>query len=128
MRVAVDTWAFRELLAGPRGAEVGGILDEAEAPFTVHECVVETYNYILRKTGRPERAWAWWEALRGTSIRVFEPPLADVHKFMQPRAGELALSLVDWSLAYAASRERTKAILTEDVEFRALGLEPLFAR
>lgn len=129
MRVAVDTWAFRESVARtPRGREAEGIIAEADAPFTVRECVVEMFGAMVKAYGRAEPAWRWWEGLRATPMRVFEPPLSEIHEFIRAKGPMGALSLADWSLAYVATRERTRAVLTEDAEFRRVGLDPLFAR
>lgn len=129
MRVAVDTWALREsLIRTPRALEVQGLIAEADAPFTVRECIVETFNHLQRRYGRAEQAWQWWNAVRSTPLRVYEPPLEEIHAFIAKHDPTLPLSLADWSLACVAKRERTRTILTEDAAFRDLDLEPLFAR
>lgn len=128
MRVAIDTWAFREIAQGtPRGLDAAAVIAEADGAFTVRECVVETYSAILHRTRRPDRAMEWWDGLRETGIRVYEPPLDEVHAFIEKRGRSLAFTLADWSLACVAERERTRAIVTEDAEFRRLDLDPLFA-
>ena len=126
--VAIDTWAFFEVaLEKPRGAEVGGLMDEVERAFTTRDVVVETFTGLLHRTRSGAVAWAWMEDLRRSRVKVFEPPLEEVRTWAAAKERG-NLSLVDLSLAYVASRERTKSILTEDAEFRRLGLDPLFAR
>ena len=126
--LAVDTWAFAELFqAGPRADEVTSVLDEADFLFTTREVVAETFNFIARRTGATRYAQAWWDDLRETHVRVFEPPLDELHTFIHKASARGALSFTDLSLAFVAQREGATAIATGDAEFRRLGLEPLFA-
>lgn len=127
--VAVDTWAFYELFQeGPRAGEVQSTLDDAGFAFTTREIVAESFGHVLRLTGGTRYAKAWWDDLRESPIRVFEPPLDELHAFVTSVGGRGALSLADLSLAFVARREGAVAVLTGDAEFRRLGLEPLFAR
>lgn len=127
--LALDTWAFHELFQGtPKSAEVRRVLDEAEFVFTTREVVAETFNFLVRRTGSTRIAKAWWDDLRESGMRVFEPPLDEIHSFIEEHGANGALSFTDLSLAYVALRERATGVVTEDTEFRRVGLEPLFAR
>lgn len=126
--VAVDTWAFHELFEqGPHADEVGELLDGADFAFTTREVVAETFNVLVRRTGGTRIAKAWWDDLQESGIRVFEPPLDELHAFVSKHGGKGALSFTDLSLAFAAKREGATGVVTGDREFRRLGLEPLFA-
>jgi predicted nucleic acid-binding protein len=125
--VAVDSWAFLEVALGrSRGPEVGGLVDEADRAFTTREVAVETSSAILRHTRSGAIAWAWLQDLVESRVRVYEPPLEEVRSWAASRERG-NLSLVDLSLAYCATRERTKVVATEDAEFRRVGLDPVFA-
>lgn len=127
--VAFDTWAFLELYdQGPRCRDVAKLLRDADFVFTVRDVVGETCNYIIRRSGRTEDGWAWWEALASTPMRVFEPPLREVRDFLGDRDRRGGLSFTDHALAGVALRERVKEVATADDEFHRFGLTPLFAR
>lgn len=127
--VAWDSWAFLEVLsAGPRETDVADLLRATEYVFTVREVVAETFNFIVRRTGQTAKARTWWNALRASRVRVFEPPLDEVHAFVESRGGEGSLSLTDYALAFVAQREGATQVAAEDREFRRLRLDPLFAK
>lgn len=126
--LALDTWAFVELaLDGPRRAAVEEAYSEAHDLVTVHFVVAESFNFIARRGGGPQRAWLWLQSLRRSPVRVLEPRLADVEEFAA-ESDPRGLSLTDCALAWAAVRDHVKDVATEDREFRRLGLHPLFAR
>lgn len=126
--VALDTWAFLEVaLEKPRAPDVAALVDDVERAFTTREVVIETFSSLLHRTRSPDAAWGWWEDLRRSRVKVFEPALSDIHAFASTR-DRGALSMVDLSLGHVALRERTKTIVTEDAEFRKLGLTPIFAK
>lgn len=126
--LAIDTWGFHELLEdGPMAEEVREAIDGAEFAFTTREVVAETFNIIVRRTGGTRLAFEWWEDLRESGLRVFEPPLDEIHAFVAAQGRKGALSFTDLSLAFVAKREAASGIVTGDREFRRVGLEPLFA-
>jgi predicted nucleic acid-binding protein len=128
-QAAIDTWAFLAVFFGEaRSAQVEKIIGEVDAAFTVREVVAETYSAIAKAERRSSGAWEWWQALRESRIRVFEPRLDEVHAFIASKERRGTLSLADWALACVATRERTKTILSEDAEFRRVGLDPAFAK
>lgn len=127
--IAWDTWAFLETaFEGSRAAQVQALLKEADFVFTVREVVAESFNFIVKKTGRTEEGWRWWSALEESRVRILEPSLSDLHEFMgrHNRAG--GLSFTDFALAYTASLEGATEIATEDAEFRRLRFSPIFAK
>lgn len=127
--VAWDTWAFIETaLENPRRAEIDELLAEVDAIVTVREVVVETFNYLVRKSKSQARALTWWNDLVQSRVRILQPEMNELRDYVSKTPTTSQLSLVDQSLAYAATRERIREIATEDAEFRLLGLEPLFAR
>jgi predicted nucleic acid-binding protein len=127
--IAIDTWAFFEMSkGGPLAAAVERAIDEAEFAFTTREIVAESFSLILQRTGGTRVAKAWWDDLRETDIRVFEPPLDELHAFVTKHGAKGKLSFADLSLGFAAVRERAEEVATGEAEFRRLGLEPLFAR
>lgn len=127
--LAVDSWAFLEMSrAGPRADETSEVLESAEFAFTTRDVVTETFDHIARRTGGTRIALAWWDELREGDVRVFEPPMDELHAFITLHGRRGALSFTDLSLAFAAKREDVREVLTEDAEFRRIGLEPLFAK
>lgn len=125
--VAVDTWAFLEVaLEKPQGPRVAALMDESDRAFTTRDVVAETFSALLHRTRSGDVAWAWWEDLRRSRVRVYEPPIDEVHAFA---AGKMrgSLSLVDLGLAHVALRERALVVASGDAEFRRLGLDPVFA-
>lgn len=126
--VAWDTWAFLEsALEGSRRDDVEALLEEADYIFTVRDVVAETFNFLCRRTRRTEVAWEWWQSLRAGVVRIFDPSLDEVHAFIAgaPRGSDL--SFTDYSLAWAAAKNRAQEIATEDRAFEALKMRPLFA-
>lgn len=127
--VVFDTWAFLErALDGPRSATVQALAREVDVAVTVRDAVVETFNHLVKRTGRFEAAWDWWADLRESPIAILEPSLEEVRAFMAQRRKPGRLSFVDYAVAWACEEERTREVATEDHEFRSLGLLPLFAR
>jgi predicted nucleic acid-binding protein len=127
--VAIDTWAFIEMVSGAeRAGDVEEVLEEADRAFTVREVVAETFNLIVKETRKTAEGWAWLDHLREGRIRVYEPPLAEVYQFIAESDRRGGLSFTDHALAHIALRERAKEVLTADSEFRRFGLRPLFAR
>lgn len=126
--LAIDTWGFHELFEdGPHADEVTRLVDGADFAFTTRDVVVETFNILVRRTGGTRIAKAWWDDLLESELRVFEPPLAELHKFVTQQGAKGAMSLTDLSLGFVALREKASGVVTGDREFRRLGLEPLFA-
>lgn len=127
--LAIDTWGFHELFEeGPRADEVTRVIDAAEFAFTTRDVVVETFNILVRRTGGTRIAKAWWDDLIESDLRVFEPPLVEIHEFVDQHGAKGSMSLTDLSLGLVALREKASGVVTGDREFRRLGLEPLFAR
>lgn len=126
--LAIDTWGFHELFEdAPHADEVRDLLDAADFAFTTREVVAETFNILVRRTGGTRIAKAWWDDLRDSGLRVFEPPLDELHAFITKAGAKGTLSFTDLSLGFVAQRENANGIITGDREFRRLGLEPLFA-
>lgn len=130
MRVLViDTWGFLELaFDGPRRHEVEAALDAADALVTTKEVVSETFTFLARRAGATREATAWLTALRASHVRISEPPLDDVATLAAALKKTSTLSFADLSVAAAAKSEGTVDIVTEDAEFRSLGLRPMFAK
>ncbi len=127
--IAWDTWAFVEVaLALPRGSEVQELLEEDPVVVTSRDVVVETFNFLVGRTGGADVALAWWQDLRSSRVRVIDARLEDLHRFAAEHGVGTSLSLVDLSLAFAASEAGASEVATEDAAFRRLGLDPLFAR
>ena len=127
--LAIDTWGFVELVQdGPLTREIERLLDDAGFVFTTREVVAESFNFLLRRTGGTRYAKAWWDELREGPVRVFEPPLDELHGFVTKHGARGALSFTDLSLACVAKREGASGVVTGDAEFRRVGLEPLFAK
>ena len=125
--LAVDTWGFHELFEdAPHAEEVRALLDGADFAFTTREVVAETFNVLVRRTGGTRIAKAWWDDLLESGLRVFEPPLGELHAFVTKHGAKGTLSFTDLSLGFTALRESATGVVTGDREFRRLGLEPLF--
>lgn len=124
--VAWDTWAFVETArAGERADEIEALLAQSPRIVTSRDVVVETCNFLSRASARS--ALAWWDALRQSPVRVVDVPLAELRARV-PERDLGRLTLTDLSLAHVAASLGTREVATEDGGFRALGLEPLFAR
>jgi predicted nucleic acid-binding protein len=127
--VAWDTWAFVEsALDGPRRDEVETLLEEVDVVVTAREVVVETFNFLVRATGKTDAGWRWWKALAESRVRIVETPLRELHAFTGVKDRRGGLSLTDYALGQAATSQRATEVATEDREFGRLGLTPLFAK
>lgn len=122
----VDSWAFIEqAFDGPQSGQVGSILQKADRLTTVRDVVIETYSFIVNRGGGPQTADHWLERLKASNIRILDPRFSDIDRFHEGLPKDTGLSLVDVAVAWAASKEKTTDILTQDNGFRAVGLVPL---
>ena len=126
--IAWDTWAFLEVaLDKPRRREVDALAaDEEVSIFTVRDVVVETFNHLARRT-RTAVARDWWHDLRAAPLRILDPDLDALHAFVTSEARSGNVSLTDHALALAARQVGTPEVASEDRDFAAFGLIPLFA-
>lgn len=127
--IAWDSWAFLEtFLRGPRASSVESLLEDAGPIVTVREVVAETFNFLVRRSGRTALGWTWLKALAASRIQVHEPPLELVVGFLQRSPREGNLSFTDYALALVAKETGCESVASEDAEFHRLGLRPLFSR
>lgn len=126
--VAWDTWAFVESALGyRRKAEVQKLWRDADIVVTARDIVAETFSFITGKTRSNEPARRWLSALMSSGIRVVDPALDEVTKYIDDHREARGPSWPDFALAFVADQAGARSVASEDRGFRQLGFEVVFA-